>query len=59
MHPERRGPRHAVAVIRVEVRDQTSGELLIELFEVGREQDHLLGRGDSTTDACRVLETCL
>jgi hypothetical protein len=59
MHPERRGPRHAVAVIRVEVRDQTSGELLIELFEVGREQDRPLGRVTSTADACRVLETWL
>ena len=48
--------RHAVAVVRVEVRDRTSGELLIELIEVGREHDRLLGRVTGTADACRVLE---
>ena len=50
MGPERhRRPRpadgrHAVAVVRVEVRDGTPGDLLIELIEVGRERDRLLGR---------------
>ena len=48
-----------MAVVRVEVRDRASGELLIELIEVGREQDRLLGRVTGTTDACRVLETWL
>jgi hypothetical protein len=48
--------RHAVAVVRVEVRDGTSGELLIEVIEVGRERDRLLGRATNTADACRVLE---
>jgi hypothetical protein len=47
--------RHAVAVVRVEVRDRTSGELLIELIEVGRERDRFLGRVTGTADACRVL----
>lgn len=47
--------RHAVAVVRVEVRDRTSGELLVELIEVGRERDRLLGRATNTADACRVL----
>jgi hypothetical protein len=51
--------RHAVAVVRVEVRDKTSGELLIELIEVGHESDRLLGRATSTADACRVLEAWL
>jgi hypothetical protein len=51
---------HAVAVVRVEVRDGTSGELLIELIEVSRERrDRLLGRATNPTDACRVLETWL
>jgi hypothetical protein len=36
-----------------------SGELLIELIEVGREGDQLLGRATNTADACRVLETWL
>jgi hypothetical protein len=48
--------RHAVAVVRVEVRDGTSGDLLIELIEVGRERDRLLGRATNTADACHVLE---
>jgi hypothetical protein len=48
-----------VAVVRVEVRDGTSGELLIELIEVGRERDRLLGRAANTADACRVLEAWL
>jgi len=48
-----------VAVVRVEVRDGTPGELLIELIEVGRERDRLLGRATSTADACRVLEAWL
>jgi hypothetical protein len=48
-----------VAVVRVEVRDGTSGELLIELIEVGRERDRLLGRAATTADACRVLEAWL
>jgi hypothetical protein len=51
--------RHAVAVVRVEVRDATSGELLIELIEVGREHDRLLGRATNTADACLVLEAWL
>ncbi|HEY7430146.1 MAG TPA: hypothetical protein VH641_05360 [Streptosporangiaceae bacterium] len=42
--------------MRVEVRDGTSGELLIELIEVGRDGDQLLGRATSAADACRVLE---
>ena len=45
--------------MRVEVRDRTPGELLIELIEVGRERDRLLGRATNTTDACRVLEAWL
>jgi hypothetical protein len=45
-----------VPVVRVEVRDRTSGELLIELIEVGQEHDRLLGRVTRTADACRVLE---
>jgi hypothetical protein len=48
-----------VAVVRVEVRDGTSGELLIELIEVGREHDRLLGRATNTADACLVLEAWL
>jgi hypothetical protein len=48
-----------VAVVRVEVRDGTSGELLIELIEVGRDCDRLLGRAANTADACRVLEAWL
>jgi len=51
--------RHSVAVVRVEVRDGTSGELLIELIEVGREHDRPLGRATNTADACRVLEAWL
>jgi hypothetical protein len=51
--------RHAVAVVRVEVRDGTSGQLMIELIEVGRERDRLLGRATNTADACRVLEAWL
>lgn len=51
--------RHAVAVVRVEVRDGISGELLIELIEVGRERDRLLGRAANAADACRVLEAWL
>jgi hypothetical protein len=53
------GGRHAVAVVRVEVRDEMSGELLIELIEVGREHDRLLGRAANTADACLVLEAWL
>lgn len=53
------GGRHAVAVVRAEIRDGTSGELLIELIEVGREQDRLLGRATNAADACRVLEAWL
>ena len=45
-----------MAVVRVEVRDRTSGELLIELIEVGREHDRSLGRVTGISDACRVLE---
>ena len=45
--------------MRVEVRDGTSGELLIELIEVGREHDRLLGRATNTAHACRVLEAWL
>jgi hypothetical protein len=48
-----------VAVVRVEVRDRTPGELLIELIEVGREHDRLLGRATNTADACRVLAAWL
>jgi hypothetical protein len=48
-----------VAVVRVEVRGGTSGELLIELIEVGRERDRLLGRAANMADACRVLEAWL
>jgi hypothetical protein len=48
-----------VAVVRVEVRDGTSGELLIELIEVGRERDRRLGRAANMADACRVLEAWL
>jgi hypothetical protein len=48
-----------VAVVRVEVRDGTSGALLIELIEVGRERDRLLGRAATMADACRVLEAWL
>lgn len=51
--------RHAVAVVRVEVRDGIPGELLIEVIEVGRERDRLLGRATNTADACRVLEAWL
>jgi hypothetical protein len=51
--------RHAVAVVRVEIRDGTKGELLIELIEVSREHDRLLGRATNTADACRVLESWL
>lgn len=51
--------RHAVAVVRVELRDGASGELLIELIEVGREGDQLLGRATNTADACRVLKAWL
>jgi hypothetical protein len=45
--------------VRVEVRDRTSGELLIELIEVGRERDRLLGRATTMADACQVLEAWL
>jgi hypothetical protein len=51
--------RHAVAVVRVEIRGRTAGELLIELIEVGRDRDRLLGRATNTADACRVLEAWL
>jgi hypothetical protein len=51
--------RHAVAVVRVEVRDGIPSELLIELIEVGRERDRLLGRATNTADGCRVLEAWL
>ena len=51
--------RHAVAVVRVEVRDEASGELLIELIEVGQERDRLLGRTTNTAGACQVLEAWL
>jgi hypothetical protein len=51
--------RYAVAVVRVQVRDGTSGELLIELIEVGREHDRLLGRVTGMADACRVLDAWL
>jgi hypothetical protein len=53
---------HSVAVVRVELRDGTSGEPLIELIElieVGREHDRPLGRATNTADACRVLEAWL
>jgi len=59
MTPMPGGGRHAVAVVRVEVRDEISGELLIELIEVGREHDRLLGRATNTADACLVLEAWL
>jgi hypothetical protein len=44
-----------------EVRDPASGDLLIELLEVGRERgdDRLLGSATSATEACRVLEIWL
>ena len=45
--------------MRVEVRDGTSGALLIELIEVGRERDRLLGRAANMADACQVLEAWL
>jgi hypothetical protein len=50
-----------VAVVRVEVRGGTPGELLIELIEVGpeRSSDRLLGRATNAADACRVLEAWL
>jgi hypothetical protein len=51
--------RHAVAVVRVQVRDGTSGELMIELIEVGRERDRILGRVTNMDDACRVLKAWL
>jgi hypothetical protein len=51
--------RRAVAVVRVELCRGTSGVLLIELIEVGREHDRLLGRATNTADACLVLEAWL
>jgi hypothetical protein len=53
------GDRHAVAVVRVEVRNGTSDELLIELTEVGQERDRLLRRAARAADACPVLEAWL
>jgi len=46
--PRRPGPLtagHAVAVVRVEVRDGIPGELLIELIEVGRGTRPVPGAG--------------
>jgi len=53
--------RHHVAVVRVEIRDASTSELLIKLLEVGRERgrDRLLGWATNAPDACRVLETWL
>jgi hypothetical protein len=52
------GTRHAVVVVRVEVRDNDDTTLLIDLLEVGREPagDRLLGRTTSPATACQVLE---
>jgi hypothetical protein len=53
--------RYKVAVVRVEVRDQTIRDLLIELVEVGRqpESDRLLGSTSSISEACRILAAWL
>jgi hypothetical protein len=53
--------RHKIAVVRVEVRDGPTGDLLIELLEVGREpqSDRLLGSTTGISDACRMLTTWL
>jgi hypothetical protein len=53
--------RHAIAVVRVEVRDRPTGDLLIELLEVGREpeSDRLLGSTTGISDACRMLAAWL
>jgi len=45
--------------VRVEVRDKSSGGLLIELIEVGQEHDRPLGRATTTSGACQVLEAWL
>jgi hypothetical protein len=53
--------RHKIAVVRVEVRDQPTRDLLIELLEVGREpqSDRLLGSTTGISDACRMLAVWL
>jgi hypothetical protein len=53
--------RHKVAVVRVEIRDRAVQHLLIELLEVGQEQeaDRLLGSATSAEEACRVLAAWL
>ena len=50
--------RYQVAVVRVEVRDQSADGLLIELLEVGHERhkDRLLGWATDAAEACRILE---
>lgn len=55
------GSRHAVVVVRVEVRGNDDETLLIELLEVGREHagDRLLGRTINPATACQVLERWL
>lgn len=53
--------RHRVAVIRVEVREESTDGLLIELLEVGRMPggDRVLGSATTPAGACRVLECWL
>jgi hypothetical protein len=48
-------------VVRVEVRDQMTRDVLIELLEVGRdpESDRLLGSTRSISEACRMLAAWL
>jgi hypothetical protein len=48
---------HRVAVVRVEIREATSGDMVIRLLEVrrGRDEDALLGVVQNPDDACAVL----
>jgi hypothetical protein len=48
---------HRVAVVRVEIREATSEDMLIRLLEVRRKrgEDALLGVVQSPADACAIL----
>lgn len=52
---------HKVAIVRVEIRDRSTQDLLIELLEVGQEQesDRPLGSTTNTREACHMLAAWL
>lgn len=55
------GARHGVAVVRVEVPDSWSPEMIIEIVEVGPRPgtDRLLGRATTPDGVCLLLQQWL